>query len=217
MRHARKLRLLLKAAQRQLKDNGVYNMDLFEAIYARRSIRKFKQEKIKREELYDIIDCARLAPSAVNRQPIRYSVIDDENAVKEIFSMTKWAGYEPNAGPNAGEEPTAYIAVLGDGAVSETILQNDSGLAMGTLCIATAGKGLASCILGAIDRTGIAKVINMPDDMKLLYIVALGYPAQISRTSEMKNNDSKYYLEDGTLNVPKRPLNEAILNYTEEK
>lgn len=190
-------------------------MDIFEALYARRTIRKFSRKPIDRGVLYKLIDCARLAPSAANLQPIKYAVIDTEEMAVKIFPLTKWAGYEPAAAPKKGEEPTAYIAVLGDNSVSKTTQSCDSGLAMAAICYAAEGMGLGSCILGAIDREKTAELLKLGENLHVLYLIALGYPAQESEVTNAAE-DIKYYLSDDKLYVPKRTLNEIIINYREK-
>ncbi|MDD6736250.1 MAG: nitroreductase family protein [Clostridiales bacterium] len=192
-------------------------MDIFKAIYSRRTIRKFRPVPVSRNILYKLIDCARLAPSAANRQPIKYAVIDGEELNSAVFPLTKWAGYKPEAGPLSHERPPAYIAVLGDDSISRGTQENDAGLAMSAICLAATGEGLGSCILGAIDRDRIGSILNLPKNLHLLYLIAIGYPAQESTSAEMKDGDCKYYLENGRVYVPKRPLEDIIINYQEKK
>lgn len=190
-------------------------MDLFDALYARRTIRKFASQPIERHILYKLIDCARISPSAANLQPIKYAVINDAETNSKIFPFLKWAGYEPKAAPQKGEEPTAYIAILGDDDISAKTQACDAGLAMSALCYAAVGAGLATCILGAIDREKLKLLLQLPENLHILYIVALGYPAQDSVPVAMTDS-CKYYLNGETLYVPKRKLDDSIINYREE-
>ena len=59
-------------------------MDAIEMIKERRSIRKFKNEKVDRELMKEIVDIAKWAPSWVNYQIARYTLVDDEEIIKEI-------------------------------------------------------------------------------------------------------------------------------------
>lgn len=192
-------------------------MELYDAIYSRRSIRKFTRTQVAPEKLLRLVDSARLAPSCANLQPLRYAVIADAEAVKKTFSHTRWAGYEPSAGPLPSEAPTAYIAVIGDSSVNERILQNDSGLAMANICLAAVAEGLGSCILGSVDRKAVSKLIGIGDGYDLLYLVALGYPAQESRAVEAEGDDIKYYLEGDKLLVPKRKMSDIIIKERSQK
>lgn len=194
-------------------------MDIFEALYSRRTIRKFSRRPIDTAALYKLIDCAHLAPSAANLQPIKYAVINTEEMNEKIFPLIKWAGYEPKAGPNKGEEPAAYIAVLGDDSISKPTQDCDSGLAMAAICYAAEGMGLGSCILGAIDRKGIGALLELGENLHVLYLIALGYPAQESaaiNAAEGMAEGIKYYLNGDKLYVPKRTADQIIINYQEK-
>ena len=60
------------------------------------------------------VDAARLSPSAMNRQPLKYVIVNDEKLLSEVFNTTSWAGYLPDYGPTEEEMPRAYIVVLLD-------------------------------------------------------------------------------------------------------
>ena len=71
-------------------------MDIMELLKTRRTYRRFKQQPISDEILHDILTAARYASSAANKQPISYVVVRTPEKVKEVFDLTKWAGYFPN-------------------------------------------------------------------------------------------------------------------------
>ena len=60
------------------------DMDVFKAIQWRRSVRKFSQQKIEREEILQILEAARLAPSSSNRQTWHFVLIDDKSIIEQI-------------------------------------------------------------------------------------------------------------------------------------
>ena len=59
-------------------------MDAIAMIKDRRSVRKFKDEKVDREVIREIVDIAKWAPSWVNYQIARYTIVDDESIIKEL-------------------------------------------------------------------------------------------------------------------------------------
>ena len=89
-------------------------MTVLELIRKRRTIRRFQQKKIFFDDLKEIVDTGRLAPSASNLQPLEYIVIDAEDMLQPAFEMTKWAGYLPPASgrPPSGQTPVAFIIIL---------------------------------------------------------------------------------------------------------
>lgn len=188
-------------------------MNVREAIETRRTVRKFTQRKIDRADLHEMIDCARLAAYGANLQPLKFKAVTDEGEVNAIFPYIKWAGYLENGAPEEGERPTAYIAVLGDTEIKKNgSFETDAGAAVTTMMLRATELELATCWLGAINREQISKVLDIPENLQLLYLLAVGESAQKSVTCDMKDGDVKYFVGEGdVLNVPKRSLEEIII------
>lgn len=188
-------------------------MNVHEAIMKRRTIRKFTQEPVGRDKLTSLIDCARVAAYGANSQPLKFAVIDDKATLDKVFPKIKWAAYLPDGAPKESERPTAYIAVLGDKSIkASNTFETEAGAAVTTMMLEAVEMGLGSCWLGAIQREEIAKILGLTEQLSLVYLLALGYPAQESRAVDMVNGDVKYYLDDAAvMNVPKRSLEEIIV------
>ena len=188
-------------------------MNVYEAIMKRRTIRKFKQEKIAKETLIKLVDCARMAAYGANVQPLKFAVIDNAEMLDAIFPSIKWAGYLPDGAPKENERPVSYIAVLGDCEIkSNGAFETEAGAAVTTMMLAAEEEGLATCWLGAIDREALKKLFKLPEKFSLVYLLALGYPAQESRAVPMKDGNVKYFEdENGAINVPKRGLDEVLV------
>ena len=186
-------------------------MTVYEAIMNRRTIRKFTQEPIKNEDLIKLVDCARMAAYGANMQPLKFKIISDKEILDEIFPSTKWAAMLSNGTPAENERPTAYIAVLGDTEIKKSF-EVDAGAAVTSMMLAAEEMGIASCWLGAIDRAAIKQILGLDDKFEVLYLLALGYPAQKSKAVKMQDASTKYYLdENGELNVPKRSIEEILI------
>lgn len=187
-------------------------MSTYDLIRNRRTIRKFQQRKLERVQLERMIDAARLAPSANNMQPLKYIIVNDEEKVKPFFKYVNWAGYIAPAGnPKTGEEPVAYIVILLDTQVRESGYELDVGAAVQNILITALEEGIGSCWMGAINREGIQKLLDIPDRYKINTVVSLGYPSE-SPVAEDENGSTKYYKDDsGVLHVPKRKLSDIIL------
>lgn len=187
-------------------------MNVYDAIMARRTIRKFTQKEIAQEDLTKLVDCARMAAYGANVQPLKFAVVTDKKLLDDIFPSTKWAGYLTDGAPKENERPTAYVAVLGDRSIKQNgAFEVEAGAAVTTMMLEAVEMGLASCWLGAIQRDEIKKTLNLDDNLDIVYLLALGYPDQKSRAVEM-NGDIKYFEDgDGVINVPKRPLKEILI------
>ena len=188
-------------------------MNVREAIEKRRTIRKFKEKVIDKTDLHELIDCARLAAYGANLQPLKFRCVTEKDEVEAVFQHIKWAGYLTDGTPKEGEKPNAYIAIMGDTELKKNgMFETDAGAAVTTMMLRATELNLATCWLGAINREEISKILNIPDNLKLLYLLAVGEAGQESAACNMENGDVKYFMgENGVLNVPKRSLEEIII------
>jgi len=184
---------------------------IYEKIVERRTIRKFTQDSVPKEVLVKCIDAARLSPSAMNRQPLKYVIVNDEELLAEVFGTTSWAGYLPDYEPSEDEMPRAYVIVLLDREIRKN-QGNDAGIAVMSMSIVAYEEGLGSCILGAIDRPKLKIILNIPDRFEIVLAVAFGYRGESQPiVEEVKNGETKYWLDiNGVLHVPKRKLEDLV-------
>ena len=185
-------------------------MSVCDAIMNRRTIRKFTQQKIDDEHLVKLVDCARMAAYGANLQPLKFAVINDERTDK-IFPLTKWAGYIPGYSFEPDERPTAYIAILGDSEIKSNNMGVDAGAAATNIMLAAYEMGIGTCWLGSIQRDELRTLFNLSERYEILYLMALGYPAQES-VAYTSDETIKYHIDEkGVVNVPKRSIEEVLL------
>jgi len=183
---------------------------IYEKIIKRRTIRRYKNKEVSREVLIRCVDAARLSPSAANRQPLKYVIVNSEGPLKGVFGTLRWAGYLSQFSPTEQEMPRAYIVILLDKNISANA-DRDAGIAAMSISMVAYDEGLGSCILGAIDREKLRQVLKIPENLEILLVIALGYPAEAPVIERMKGDDVKYWLDDeGVLHVPKRNLESMI-------
>jgi len=188
-------------------------MDIYELIRSRRTIRKFRQQPLTPEQLSRYVDAARMAPSGGNLQPLRYVCVHTPEMAGKVFPLVKWAGYlAPDYNPAEGERPTAYVVVCADTTVRPAGNETDTGAAVENLILAAWSEGVGSCWIGSVDRNAMSALLNLGPELKVMCVVALGYPAEIPRETGITNNSIKYFLDEtGTLNVPKRSPEDILL------
>ena len=133
----------------------------YDTILATRSVRRFDPERvITRGELLHLINNARLTPSAANLQPLKYMAICDGRKEK-VFPHLKWAGYFTDwDGPAENERPAGYIIILGDKTISQNVVY-DHSIASLAIMLGATEIGLGGCIIGAVDREGLAADLNI--------------------------------------------------------
>lgn len=187
---------------------------LKELVHRNRSYRRFHQDQpIARETLCELVDLARHSPSAANRQPLKYILSADPETNARIFPYTRWAGaLQDWGGPDEGERPTAYIVILGDTEVSKGF-GCDHGIAAQSIMLGATEEGLGGCMIGALDRPGLRKALDIAERYEILLVLALGVPAETVVIEDLPLGGSHNYWRDerSVHHVPKRTLDELII------
>ncbi len=179
-----------------------------------RSYRRFQQDvPVSIDTLRELVNLARLSASAANLQPLKYILSCDPETNATIFPCTRWAGYLKDwDGPAEGERPAAYVIILGDTEIRSSF-GCDHGIAAQSMMLGASERGLGGCMLGALDREGLQEAFGIPERYEILLALALGKPKETVVLEEAGHDgEIKYYRdENGIHHVPKRPLDELIL------
>lgn len=187
---------------------------LIDIVKRNRSYRRFYQDKpIDRKELIDLVGLARLCPTGRNLQPLKFFLSNDELLNKKIYPSLAWAGYLKDwDGPVEGERPSAYIVILEDRRISEST-QWDQGIMAQTIMLGAAEKNLGGCIIASVRKEDLSRALNLPEHLKVVLVLALGYPKEEVVIEQMPENGSVVYWRDsqGVHHVPKRDLDEIIV------
>ena len=177
-----------------------------QTVIARRTIRLFSQQPIPDDQIRQLLELARISPAASNLQRLRYIVCRTKQVVDQIFPHTGWAGLvKPRRTPVLGEtSPTAFIAVLAP-ENANAIVHADAGAAIMAILLGAQAAGLGACWLGSFNQQEVRQIINIPEGMTILYLVALGYPAEQPIRIDVSSKDKVAYFinDDGVLTVPK--------------
>ena len=181
-------------------------------ILKNRSYRRFDESvKIPQDKIKEWVELARFSASGRNMQPLKYAICTDEPVNKQIFQHLGWAGYLTDwQGPEEGERPVAYIAVLHDKSLANNYFCDD-GIAIQSILLGAAEEGFGGCIIGSVNKGKVAKILRLPEHLDILWMIALGKPAEQSVTEDIKEGDIKYWRDkDAVMHVPKRTLEELI-------
>ncbi|MGQ9470210.1 MAG: nitroreductase family protein [Candidatus Aminicenantales bacterium] len=186
-------------------------MSAYDLILRRRTIRQFKPDPIPREVLEKIVNAGRLAPSAANKQPLEFLVVDEPRLCRLVFPHLSWAAYiSPKGNPKPGQEPVAYIITLVNLAICDRGYEYDVGAAMENMILAGWDAGVGSCWLISVNREKIAELFALPDGYRVDCVLALGYPAESPVVEEFAGSVRYWLDEEGRLHVPKRSLSSVI-------
>lgn len=179
-----------------------------------RSTRRFRQsEPVGMDVLDALADAARLTASGGNLQPLRYVLVNDPGTCAQVFATLGFAAYLSDwRGPEEGERPAAYIVMVKNPEAGATP-QTDAGIAAQTMLLAARTRGLGGCVFGAVNRKKLAAALNLGDAWDVMYVLALGVPAEEVRLEAVAADGEIRYWRDaqGVHHVPKRGLDEVVL------
>lgn len=185
-----------------------------ELVFRTRSYRRFRQQPdLSLATLTELVNLARLTPSASNKQPLQYVLVQDEEKRSEVFSCLKWAGYLTDwSGPSLEERPTAYIIVLSDPKLNAAP-EIDVGIVSQTILLGAQDLGFGGCFLGSIDRLKLRSLLDIPQELEIQLAIALGTPGEQIELDPVATDGSIQYWRDehDKHHVPKRPLEQLIL------
>ncbi len=183
-------------------------------VIKNRSYRRFFQEvPVSLDTLRELVDLARLSPSARNAQPLRFMLSNEPGKNAFIYKQLAWAGYLKDwAGPEEGERPAAYIIILGDHDISPTF-GCDHGIASQSILLGAVEKGLGGCIIGSIQRPALQAGLQIPAKYEILLALAIGVPKEtVVLEAVGPDGGIKYYRDENQVHhVPKRALDDLII------
>jgi nitroreductase len=147
-------------------------MNVIEAIQTRRSIRKYKDEPVPDEDLKDILEAARIAPSAGNKQPWRFVVVRDSSKRKKLGEIARGQTWISNA--------NVIIAALSmdpkDPSVYERWVERDVMTAVEHMVLSAWELGYGTCWIGAFTEEEVKELLDVPDEMKVICLLPIGVP-----------------------------------------
>ncbi len=166
----------------------------------------------------NLVGLTRWCASGRNAQPLKYAVITEPAEREALFPALKWAGYYQDwDGPSKEERPTAYLVQFLDTEILKSCLCDD-GLQLQAITLGATSLGLGCCIIKSFNAEIVRKVcgVDNSDRFKPLYVVALGYPGEEVRITDMPSGtegDYKYFRdEEDRQIVPKRPVHDLIIH-----
>jgi len=174
--------------------------EFLELIKKRFSCRNFIKDKIiEREKILKCLEAARLAPSASNSQPWKYTVVDDPFLKEEIIESLTIGNIRFNQFAKDAsaiivvtEEPKNIELSIGQVALGRNFASFDIGCSVMQFCLTATEIGLATCILGIFDEKRIKKLLKIPFNRKIIVLIALGYTDQIPKEKKRKEIEKIY-------------------------
>jgi len=148
-------------------------MEVREAIRERRSIRVFKKRPVEDEKLGRVLEAGRLAPSANNMQEWKFAVVRDEEKRKRLTVAAK----------NQLFVGSAPVVIAGCGTITDLRMSCgqlsypvDVAIAMTQMTLQAVEEGLGTCWVCAFDEDKVKSVLGIPDEVRVVALLPLGYP-----------------------------------------
>ena len=189
---------------------------LIDLIRKSRSYRSFDPSvAVSREQLLSFVECARLSPSSINLQMLKFRLVFEENECEKMLANTRWAGKLKDVKlPPEGHAPRAYIVICADTSVIETAanFQKDVGICAQSIMLAAAEAGLGGCMIGSFSPKVLASDLDLPSHLLPQLVLALGKPDEaVELTTAAEDGSVTYYREGEIHFVQKRSLEDLIL------
>ena len=163
-------------------------MDILETIKIRRSIRKYRPEPIPGEKLEIIMEAARLAPSAANRQPWNFVVVQDRERKKALAKAANDQTFLGDAG--------AVVVAVGDPERSARWHQKDTMIALEHIVLAATALGYGTCWIGAFDEAAVKSLLKIPAKMKVVALLPIGVPDEKPAARQRKELSEIFFKEE---------------------
>jgi len=158
-------------------------MDFLSLSQQRYSVRAYKSNPVEASRLQQVLEAARMAPTAANRQPFQLIVIHTDGRQAELKRLyyREWFSQAPLVIGICAIPEMAWVRRDG-----KNYADVDATIAMDHLILAAADLGLGTCWVAAFDPAAAREILRLPDGVEPIAFTPLGYPADQSRPKERK-------------------------------
>ena len=160
-------------------------MDIKEVIQKRYSCRSYKDIPVPDEKLKSILEAARLAPSASNRQPYKFIIVKDRGKREKLAEAAgqSFIAQAPIIIAGVSLEPERIMSC---GVPAYAV---DLAIAMEHMALQACEEDLGTCWIGAFSQEEAKKVLEIPKKCKIVALMPLGYPADSLGSKNRKDLD----------------------------
>ena len=174
-------------------------MDLYDGLLTRRSVRQFDtSKKVSKADIEEILKAACYAPSAHNKQPWEFLVLEDLSIMDKVREFQPWTSFAKNASCVilvCGNTDVAFHSREGEPYWSFTDI--DCALATQNLLLACHAKGMGACYCASTPIpqvvAGLKNLLNLPENIKPVAIVPIGYPLETPKQPEDRYEPNKVH------------------------
>ena len=184
-------------------------VSLLSLLSKNRSTRGFDASfKVRKDQLLSLVEAARLAPSAMNQQALRYRLVTEEEASLVMPHIRLGTALPDLKLPLKGTEPNAFIVVCST--KEGRFVDVDMGIATQTILLRAVEMGLNGVCIAAFDAEAVQKALQLPLAPQLL--IALGRSAERIEVVDIHEGESQtYYRQNGVHFVPKLTIDDLLI------
>ena len=167
-------------------------MKFIDLVKARNSVRSYESRPVEREKLNYILECVRLAPSAVNLQPWKFFVITEKKKLDEIKTAyhREWINSAPCIIVACANHDESWHRRADDKDHADI----DIAIAVEHLCLAAAEEGLGTCWVCNFDPETCRQVLKLPNNMEPEVVIPIGYATE-KDSAEKKRKDIEEFIQ----------------------
>ncbi|MHA2069448.1 MAG: nitroreductase family protein [Candidatus Thorarchaeota archaeon] len=161
-------------------------MEFLELAKQRYSVRAYKSDPVEDDKLQKVLEAARMAPTASNRQPFQLIVIHTQGREEELGRICRasWFTKAPIVICICGISTQSWVRRDG-----RNYCDVDVAIAMDHLVLAATDLGLGTCWIGAFHPDAAREVLKIPDDAEPIAFTPLGYADDQPRDKMRKSID----------------------------
>lgn len=155
-------------------------MELSAAVKGRRSIRSYKPNDVSEEKVEMLIEAATFAPSAGNIQPWEFVIVRNPEMKKQLAIAAHEQSFMEQAPVVIVVCANEILSSQGYGARGETLFcLQDTAAAVQNMLLTAYSLGLGTCWIGAFEEDEVSDVLKIPEGVRPVALVPVGYPAKI--------------------------------------
>lgn len=148
----------------------------------RYSVRSFTDQKVPKEDIDKIIEAGRVAPTAVNNQPQKIYLLQSEEAIRKINTVSPCIYGAPQVFLVCYDEDLSWVNQNNGNQPSGVI---DASIVLTHMMLQCAELGLGSCWVGMFDMVMCKTLFDLPDNIHPIALLPFGYPSEDSKPSKM--------------------------------
>ena len=170
----------------------VIELSVLDVIRERGSVRRYRDKSIPNDELLKILEAAALAQSAANRQPWQFIVVADPAMKERLVEAARTQSFI--------SEAAAVIVCLAKPGESAKVgpfdgFLIDLAIAVENMALTAWDLGIGSCWIGAFSEEKVKRLLGIPEDLRVVSLLTLGYPAEKPKAKHRKAVQEIFYRE----------------------